>query len=202
MTENLTDEQLARAEALRQARAVLRGPGIAAPIPDVTDVHSLAVFILDGGDPWAQAGFSEVVDLDEGEGAKAHLSYAEHYASGGGHGFVAHEGIEIRIDKREGAEPTCEVKHDGKVLFRGGDGSAARSNLLRAFDDTHIAPREVNQLRAELELTKAANETLRQQLAEEDRSNDRLCENLVEWRRRALDAETAIATARATGGQS
>lgn len=50
----LTDEQHARAEALRAARSVLaaRSPVTSGAV-EPTDLHSLAVFILDGGDPWA-----------------------------------------------------------------------------------------------------------------------------------------------------
>lgn len=50
----LTVNQRARAEALREARGVLverTGP-FSVAAPEVVDMHSLAVFILDGGDPW------------------------------------------------------------------------------------------------------------------------------------------------------
>lgn len=57
---HLTAEQLARAAALDRAKGVLgvrRGNPFAGVAPvalpvDVLDVHRLAVFILDGGDPW------------------------------------------------------------------------------------------------------------------------------------------------------
>lgn len=49
----LDDEQRRRAEALREARELLAGRGHLAPNPpEVTDMHAVAVFILDGGDPW------------------------------------------------------------------------------------------------------------------------------------------------------
>lgn len=55
-TTALTTEQNARVEALRAARDVLgRRPGLLNAEPayvEPTDLHTLAVFILDGGDPW------------------------------------------------------------------------------------------------------------------------------------------------------
>lgn len=50
--DHLDADQLARVAALNHARAVLRGGGISAAPVEVTDLHSVAVFILDGGDPW------------------------------------------------------------------------------------------------------------------------------------------------------
>ncbi len=55
-TSPLSEKQLARAEALKLARAVLvaRGPFSVAE-GNALDMHALACFILDGGDPWATA---------------------------------------------------------------------------------------------------------------------------------------------------
>lgn len=51
----LTDEQRARAAALREARAVLAARNVVGQTlnqPEPNDLHALAVFILDGGNPW------------------------------------------------------------------------------------------------------------------------------------------------------
>jgi hypothetical protein len=68
----LTTEQRARASALRLAAEILARPVRPSPFApgprparnevDVTDVHSLAVFILDGGDPWLDHAPTHVVE--------------------------------------------------------------------------------------------------------------------------------------------
>lgn len=76
MTDNLNAEQEARAVALDRARAILRGVGLQSARPEVADVHSLAVFILDGGDPRS--------DHDKTDSR----TYEEGWRDGLGHGLI------------------------------------------------------------------------------------------------------------------
>lgn len=48
----LTTDQRARADALDRARRALVGSTLGVSKVEPTDLHALAVFILDGGDPW------------------------------------------------------------------------------------------------------------------------------------------------------
>jgi hypothetical protein len=140
----LSKEMRRRAEALAEARRVLaaRTPISAGPV-DAIDMHSLAVFILDGGDPWA---LDDVKVAEPAPKPRARLSFSEHAmrTKGGSHGFIAHEGIEVTVEKREGCEPWCEVKHDGVVLFRGGDGSASR--LREMFHSQQVVSAEAHRM--------------------------------------------------------
>lgn len=52
-SDNLTGEQLARAEALLCARkALTHGPAFGTAEFSAIDLHALAMFVLEGGDPW------------------------------------------------------------------------------------------------------------------------------------------------------
>lgn len=62
---NLDETQRARVAALEAARAVLRGVGLGATRVEVTDLHSLATFILNGSDPWGVADDGDASDLDK-----------------------------------------------------------------------------------------------------------------------------------------
>jgi hypothetical protein len=53
----------------------------------------------------------------------------------------------VLIERREGCEATCEVKHGGTTLFRGSDGSASRSNLLLTFREAQrVAERRIGEV--------------------------------------------------------
>lgn len=65
MTQHLSPEQAARAEALRTAAYILARPkalgSFSTTPPNVVepvDVHSLAEYILNGGDPWVPTNAS------------------------------------------------------------------------------------------------------------------------------------------------
>lgn len=138
MTDHLNDEQKARAEALHAARQVLaaRSPVTAAAV-DPTEVHSLAVFILDGGDPWA---LDEVKTAgDEGEGRVGVLTFEEHAlgSKGASHGFHTTRGFEVEVRKEEGCRATCTVRHDGRLLFDGDERDPR--TLLPTFDAVRSA---------------------------------------------------------------
>lgn len=49
----LSDQQLARVEALEHARTVIsKRTGFTSEISEVIDLHSIAQYIIDGKDPW------------------------------------------------------------------------------------------------------------------------------------------------------
>jgi hypothetical protein len=63
---SLSEQQLARAEALDRARAVLMRREFAGTGPvDALDVYNLACFILTGEDPWES--MTEPSDGDDGD---------------------------------------------------------------------------------------------------------------------------------------
>lgn len=94
---DLTPEQRARASALRVARVALTsgGPMNASKV-EPTDLHSIAVFILDGGDPWlldvCEGGAAESDDKpDETEELRTKINALE-------------DGVETLTEKRREAE--------------------------------------------------------------------------------------------------
>lgn len=74
---HLTEEQLARAEALEAARRVLvaRTPLASTAVTEPVSLHALAVFILDGGDPWELPEAKVAPATDDGPLARRGLAH-------------------------------------------------------------------------------------------------------------------------------
>jgi hypothetical protein len=131
---NLSPEQHARAEALTVACDVLKGRSrnpMSEPVaPEPTDLHSLATYIVEGGNPWALApaieseGMCTIPDCP----------------------CPNMPDVEVEVREEKGAHTTCVVKRDGVTVFSGSTDTGAET-IARLTEDIEQQRKLIESLR-------------------------------------------------------